>query len=291
MKQKHIFIIKPSDDNEKIEKIIDKVMQGYDYELKYTKYPNHATKIALKYRNCHHRIYAVGGDGLIHEVVQGLVHSENELVVIPNGTGNDFIRSIASINDIEKLLSQSLKLKAESIDLIKANEIYCINVFCCAFDSDVANNVHQYHQFKILPKSFQYINVLFHRLFKYHLSPVKLYDRGKKIYDQKLIIGAFCNGQYFGGGFKVGKYADLQNGLIDINLVAKMAIRQIPYYLILFLTEKLENGKQYYHRQVKKIEVETKQKVNIDGEVYPSGRYKLEIVKSALKVVLFAKND
>ena len=47
-------------------------------------------------KECHNcRIYAVGGDGLIHEIVQGIVGSDNELVVIPAGTGNDFIRSIA----------------------------------------------------------------------------------------------------------------------------------------------------------------------------------------------------
>ena len=41
-----------------------------DYEIKYTKYSRHAIKIAKKCHNC--RIYAVGGDGLIHEIVQGI---------------------------------------------------------------------------------------------------------------------------------------------------------------------------------------------------------------------------
>ena len=49
--------------------------------------------------------------------------SDNELVVIPTGTGNDFVRTIADENDPEKLLKKSLSLAASEIDLIKANDI------------------------------------------------------------------------------------------------------------------------------------------------------------------------
>ncbi len=286
---KHIFIINPNNQS-KIENIIVKVMQGYQYEIKYTQYPRHATKIASNYYSCHYRIYAVGGDGLIHEIVQGLAGSDNELVVIPMGTGNDFIRTIANSHDPQLLLEQSLKLKAQPIDLIQANDIYCINVLCCAFDSDIANNVHNYKQIRLLPRSLQYVNVLLHRVFKYHLSLTKVSLNGEKLYENKLLLGAFCNGQYFGGGFKIGKYANVQNGLIDINLVPKLPGYKISYYLSLLLTERLEKGKLYYHNQLERVTLESWQEVNIDGEVYPPGTYQLRIVKNQLKVVLFTKN-
>ena len=289
MNQKHIFIIKPNPNNVKIETLIVKNMQGYPYEIKYTKYPKHASAIAASYQGCHHRIYAVGGDGLIHEVVQGLAGSDNELVILPAGTGNDFIRTIANTRDLETLLKKSLKLPAQPIDLIKANDIYCINVFCLALDSDVANNVHKYRQIKVLPRSLQYVNVLVRRFVKYHPQPVTLRYQGKTIYKDRLLIGAFCNGKYFGGGFKIGKYADVKNGLIDINLVPQLKKSQLPYYVTLLLTEKLEQGKLYYHKQLKEVEVESNKKVNIDGEVYPAGIYQLKIVNKAINVVLFEK--
>lgn len=144
MNKKHIFIMKPNLKNTKIETMIIDVMKGYQYEIKYTEYPQHATKIAKSYQRCNYRIYAVGGDGMIHEIVQGLIGSDNELVIILAGTGNDFIRTISHTNAPDKLLKMSLHLKSEAIDLIKVNDIYCINIFCCAFDSDIANNVHNY---------------------------------------------------------------------------------------------------------------------------------------------------
>ena len=53
MNQKHIFIIKPNPNNVKIETLIVKNMQGYPYEIKYTKYPKHASAIAASYQGCH----------------------------------------------------------------------------------------------------------------------------------------------------------------------------------------------------------------------------------------------
>ena len=84
MHKKHVFIMKPNLKDTKIETMIVSIMQGYHYEIKYTKYSRHAIKIAKEYHNC--RIYAVGGDGLIHEIVQGIAGSDNELVVIPAET-------------------------------------------------------------------------------------------------------------------------------------------------------------------------------------------------------------
>ena len=289
MNKKHIFIMKPNLKNTKIETMIIDVMKGYQYEIKYTEYPQHATKIAKSYQRCNYRIYAVGGDGMIHEIVQGLIGSDNELVIIPAGTGNDFIRTISHTNAPDKLLKMSLHLKSEAIDLIKVNDIYCINIFCCAFDSDIANNVHNYQQVKYLPRALQYANVLVKRLSRYRLYPTSLYYDGEEIYQGNLIVGAFCNGKYFGGGFKIGKNAKLDDGFIDINLVSNLKKRSIPYYLILLFSGKLERGRLYYHNKLKELDLETKQDVNIDGETYPSGRYHLEIVKNSLKVVIYEK--
>lgn len=287
MNKKHIFIIKPNLHSTKLETMIVTVMKGYQYEIKYTKYPQHATMIARSYQDRNYRIYAVGGDGMIHEIVQGLIGSNNELVIIPAGTGNDFIRTIANSNDPAVLLKMSLDLPAQPIDLIKANNIYCINVFCCAFDSEIANKVHCYQPIKYLPRALQYAHVFVRRLSKYRLYPTKLFVEGKQIYEGNLIVGAFCNGKYFGGGFKIGKDANIHDGLIDINLVSDIKKRTIPYYLFLLLSGKLNRGKNYYHQKLTALEIQTKQEVNIDGETYPAGDYYLEIVKGLLKVVLY----
>ena len=88
-------------------------------------------------------------------------------------------------------VKKSLSLKAQPIDLIKANDIYCINVLCCAFDSDIANNVHNYHKIKFLPKTLQYVNVLIKRISKYRFYPTKVTSNNKVIYNGDLVVCGF----------------------------------------------------------------------------------------------------
>lgn len=121
--------------------------------------------------------------------------------------------------------------------------------------------------------------------------PTALFQDGKKFYEGNLIVGAFCNGKYFGGGFKIGKEAQIDDGMIDINLVSSLHKRYIPYYLTLLLAGKLEQGKLYYHQKLPYLTLKTRQQVNIDGETYPSGTYNLKIVKNSLKIVLYRQKD
>ena len=102
---KHIFILKP-DTSKSLVNCIVSLMQGKRYELRYTKDLDDARKIALSYQDekevC--RLYAIGGDGFVHKVVNGMVGSFHELVVIPQGTGNDFARSIYKNLDAIKII-------------------------------------------------------------------------------------------------------------------------------------------------------------------------------------------
>ena len=110
---KHIFILKPDTSKSLINCIVT-MMQGKRYELRYTKDLDDARKIALSYQDekevC--RLYAIGGDGFVHKVVNGMVGSHHELVVIPQGTGNDFARSIyKKIWMLSRFLKNLLKKK------------------------------------------------------------------------------------------------------------------------------------------------------------------------------------
>lgn len=284
---KHVFIIKPSKKSSHIEETIVNIMHSYDYVIEYTKFSKHAITIAKSYRQQVCRIYAVGGDGMVHEVVQGMMGSNNELVVLPNGTGNDFIRSIANTTHTKKLLEASLTLEAQYIDLIKANDIYCVNVLCCAFDSDIANHAHTYKNIWFLPSGLQYFTVLFRRLVNYQFFPTVLHHKGKEIFNDRLVIGAFCNARYFGGGFKIGNKADIQDGKLDISLVSGIKKRSIPKYLLLLLLGNIHKTHKSFYKQVDQIDIESSIDINIDGETYPKGKYHLEVVPNKIKVVIF----
>lgn len=152
-------------------------MQGKRYELRYTKDLDDARKIALSYQDekevC--RLYAIGGDGFVHKVVNGMVGSHHELVVIPQGTGNDFARSIYKNLDAIKIFKESLNKQAKAIDVIQCKEdLYCINVFCCGLDADVGNLVNTNRKTTLFPRIMQYSLTILNKIFHLKFYPTDI---------------------------------------------------------------------------------------------------------------------
>jgi len=85
---KHIFIVNPVSGKGKagyIVKNIEKVCgeENLEYEIRYTTRPKEAITIAREYLDCENIIYAVGGDGTLNEVLNGLVGTKNMISTIP----------------------------------------------------------------------------------------------------------------------------------------------------------------------------------------------------------------
>ena len=81
---KHIFLLKTPE----FIPVIHEVMKGYDYVIRVSQYSHHVDKIIREYKDPA-RFYSIGGDGFFNQVIQNLVNTEHEVVVIPKGTGND----------------------------------------------------------------------------------------------------------------------------------------------------------------------------------------------------------
>ena len=173
MNMKHIFILKPHTSKTLVNCIVSS-MQGKHYELRYTKDLDDARKIALSYQKekevC--RLYAIGGDGFVHKVVNGMVGSHHQLVVIPQGTGNDFARSIYKNLDAMTIFKESLEKEAKPIDVIQCrDDLYCVNVFCCGLDADVGNIVNTNRKTTIAPRILQYSFTILDKIFHLKFYP------------------------------------------------------------------------------------------------------------------------
>lgn len=105
--------------------------------------PGHAVQLAKKAAEDETDILAViGGDGTIHEAVNGLVGSQTALAIIPGGTGNDFAKSLQIPKNISGAVAVLLNPARKKIDLIKYNNSYLINMSGLGFDAEVARRVN-----------------------------------------------------------------------------------------------------------------------------------------------------
>ncbi len=155
MKKKILFIVNPVSGvfhkrniGRKIEHYIDP--NHYDYEIKFTEYSGHATILAKEAASDNTDIVvAVGGDGSINEIINGIVYTDVALGVIPLGSGNGYARHVHIPVNVSRALKVINKGKTRTIDVGVTGEQYFISNAGVGFLSIVADQFkrHQLHGF------------------------------------------------------------------------------------------------------------------------------------------------
>ena len=115
--KKLIFIVNPKAKNGlslKTWKKIEHKLAAFPHTVLYTKYKGHGIKLAKEAAESHEDpfvIVAVGGDGTMHEVINGVNHySHVKVGFIPAGSGNDFVRGFGISGKPIKSLEQIIEL-------------------------------------------------------------------------------------------------------------------------------------------------------------------------------------
>ena len=145
MNMKHYILANPVSGKGKALIVAERVkalLEKYNIksEIIKSEYKGHLTKIASDLANkekC--RFYSIGGDGTLNEIVSGIVGTTSEVVVIPCGTGNDFIKSISKYKSMRKIVINSINKESTPTDIMHVNKsYYCINILSVGFDAMVA---------------------------------------------------------------------------------------------------------------------------------------------------------
>lgn len=227
--------------------------QGMAFEFAFTKYPGHAAELSAQaVRAGHDLVVAVGGDGTLTEVVNGLVGSEVRLGLIPVGTGNDFARSLAIPTDPAQAVQVLGDETSIMVDLGQVGQDYFINVAGVGFDAQVAMTMAQKAHW--LKGTSAYIYAVLRSLITCKPFPLVLRLDGVEYCFHALLV-AVANGQYIGGGMRIAPLAETDDGLFDVvvleNLSAAAFLRAFP---TVFKGEHLSHPKVKLFR-AKRVEV------------------------------------
>lgn len=281
---KHIFMMNHTKKHHDFEKDIHDVMKVYDYEIVYTTSMADTIHYIRTYSNVG-RFYSVGGDGTLSGIIQAMIYKEHELVVIPLGTGNDFSRTLTDEKNPRKVLLYSLNKQAKKTDTILINDRYYINSACFGVDSVIANHVHDTPDIPLIPDSKSYLVSIMQNIFRYQFDNIKIISEGKCLFEGRVTLCTFNNGQYYGGGLRITPQASIYDGYIDVCVVDKIRKGKIPFMFGLLLAQKINDRPEVHYFKVKQASVYTNQIANIDGEEYQSQDYDMRIVPSSLLLV------
>ena len=236
------------------------------------------------------RIFACGGDGTSFEVLNGIVGFKNAAIgVIPVGSANDFIKYFGLdakevFLDIEKQKNGSLM----PIDIIKANDKYCMNQCCAGMDAHIADRMKNFKRLPGVSGPMAYNLALVRTVFGKIGITAKFSLDGKDFAEGDFLFGICANAPVYGGGYVSAPTANVSDGLLDCVLIKKISRLRFPKLLPIYKRGehigldicKFDNCKQFEIKTQKPIPV------SLDGEIVHSDYVKCEIVEKAVNFVV-----
>lgn len=281
----------------KVWKYTEKILQQkkMNYMVRFTQGPKHATLLVKEmiHQNKASVIVAVGGDGTVHEVINGLADSNIPLGVIPAGSGNDFCRGIGIPLQYKKALQLLLTGQRTAIDIGRFHSKYVSTVVGIGFDAEVAKvtNASVYKKWLnfIQLGSLSYIVSVLKVLLYYKPADVSLKIDSRRYLIQKVWLVAIANTPFYGGGLKICPSARYEDGLFTICLVHGLSKWQfLGIFLFVFKGKHTSFSRKVKVYEGKEIEIQSFKPLAAhgDGEIIGQTPARMKIESSSLSVIL-----
>ena len=258
-----------------------------DYDLHFTNEPLEATDVAkMGIEAGFTHIVAMGGDGTVNEVVNGLLGSNAVLGVLPARTGNDFIRMLGIPANPLEAIDTLLANDTTTIDLGCVDEDRCfINGLGIGIDAQVARAVLKMER---LRGALAYLTAAVQEVFRFEAFPVTVSTPTEELELSCLSLGV-ANGIYAGGGFKLAPRADLRDGMIDVSAVGDYPTVERLVRLPRVRAGKHADWKRVTYRQIPEATIASSVKLvaHVDGEPYrlPGESFVVRALPNALRVL------
>ncbi|MGN0806055.1 MAG: diacylglycerol/lipid kinase family protein [Candidatus Coproplasma sp.] len=262
---------------------------GKEVEFHLTDHPNHATEI-VKELTCGGKyadIVAMGGDGTLHEVLNGIEDVENcTLGLIPVGTGNDFAdaNKIPSnpVTAAEKIIFKEPK----PIDYIElSNGLRSINAVGTGIDVEVLKLAYSSKN----KKRNKYFSALFKTLHTFKFASFKVSWDGGEEQAFNGMIACVANGTSIGGGIKLFPTARIDDGYLDLIVVDYISrIRTVFAFfkLVCGKADRIKEATYVKCKSVKFIPENEIPTIQAEGELYDNVPLEAHIVAGKLKFYL-----
>ena len=249
-------------------------------------------------------VIALGGDGIIHEVANGLMsvtpHQRPALAVVPVGSGNDFARTIgAATNDPIGALGQILRGCGRKLDLGHvANDAgesaYFVQTLSFGLDAAIAldttdRRAAQTHQKGSGLFATSGVKILSKVRGEASGYPSRVTMDGEKDVRLNSIVFAVQNGPTYGGGFRICPDADPYDGSLD--LCYNVSVPALPHVLALFAlarTGRHVGSRAIATRRVGHLHIEfleSEPPCQADGEPLHGRTYEVEVRPRSLTLI------
>lgn len=251
----------------------------------FTKHKGHAEEITKKLleRNSEEitALVAIGGDGTLHEIINGLSNIDIPVAFIPGGSGNDFARGCALDKNPIKILENIvdgdyyLPYYIGSFGIDEERSRLFTNNMGFGFDAMITKAANDSKYKKLLNKvrlgKISYVIALIHVLFKFKPMDIEVIinEEKKKILDCWMVT--ITNHPYYGGGMKIIPDSKIQPDVFPVLLIHSISKWKILFLFMTVFTGKHINFKEVSVLETSELVINAPQQIDyqVDGE---SGR-------------------
>jgi YegS/Rv2252/BmrU family lipid kinase len=268
-KKKLKFIINPVSGVFSKDRVVSAIESGldrskYDFSIVYTESPGHAIEICNKLvAEGIDIIIAVGGDGSVNEIARTLTDKKVVMGIIPAGSGNGLAHHLKIPFSYKKAIEIINTCKILKIDTGSINDVFFVSIAGIGFDGIVAREYAKNKSRGFLT----YLKVVTEEYMNYRPRKYTIEINGE-ILKRKALFISFANSDQFGYGASISPSASVDDGLLDVIIMKKPPIIEVPILASLLYWRKIDLSRQFEIIKAKELVVKTRRKrwVNIDGE-------------------------
>jgi len=194
---------------------------GIEHEALFTEKAGHAQELVANWVDVVDVVVAVGGDGTVNEVINGIMNSSQRgrrLAVFPSGTADDFARNMDIPLDRDDALKALLGDGERTIDLMRVNDRYAGVTVGIGLDAEIAYRSYQSKHLRLLAYWYHGLSMLFNPMPK---SELAITLGGERVEGDYLLVVAGNAGSY-GRYMKMLPQAEMDDGVINLATFGQM---------------------------------------------------------------------
>ncbi|MCX7882373.1 MAG: diacylglycerol kinase family lipid kinase [Brevinematales bacterium] len=271
---------------------------GHTVGVSYTRYPGHAKELAhqaaMEGWEC---IVGAGGDGTLHEVLNGIIGSQAILALYPMGTGNVFAREMrlpTSWKSIARMLAEGHTL---SLDVGKANNRFFLLMLSAGFDAyairtlSVMEGKNRERGLRRLFGKLAYVVGGFQALGKYRF-PLITVDVDNERHCASFVL--ISNIQRYGRYFKITPQASPLDGYLDVFLYREVGtwnLLRLVWRVVTTLWQPYGGGTLFQRKDLircRSLVLNSEERVfsQVDGEPFETLPLEVTIHPQAIRMIL-----
>jgi diacylglycerol kinase (ATP) len=245
---------------------------GVWHEAFFTDYAGHAESIVESLVDQVDVVVAVGGDGTINEVINGMMASSGRgktLAVFPAGTADDFCHNVGIPRDRRKALEAMLGDGAKRIDLIRHNDRYAAVTLGVGVDAEIAYHTLSHKRIRIPAYFAVGMRIVFKERMRKSPRLMRIVTDEGEVFEDRYLIAVFGNAPLYARYVYFMPNAIMDDGLLNMSVLRPMP--PIPaWYLLMRSFSRGYKTDKVLRVASKSFSVELKEDsyLQVDGEVY-----------------------